>query len=153
MIILYLITTFIISSIFNISKIPYLYPNIFIISIPLLYLLSKNKKIYMILIIILTIFYDLIFSKIFGAFFMICLLFIFITIYFYNKNKPTIINFIILEILFITLYHLITFIIYKVSLNINLSSNSIIYITNYYLLNIIYALIWYFLYKKVEKIR
>ncbi len=121
------------------QNINYFFPLILISSIPISYTLIKQKKLFFILLIILGILYDLLYSNVplinLYYFLLVGLL---INIYYANK-KPTILNIFILSTISFLLYDTYIALTLILTNNINITIQDIIYKTTHSLLtNIIY---------------
>ena len=145
-----LIIDLIVSNIFTTSyqDLNLFFPMLFISSITISYLVSKNKKIYLLLLILIGLIYDLLFSSIFlinTIYFVLYYLFLNI---FYTRRNPSYINIIIISFLGIVLYDFYIF------LNLNLLGYSTLVIEDFYykilnsiLINIIYIILSLFILK------
>lgn len=120
----------------------YFFPLILITSLPISYLLTKNKIIFFITIIILGIIYDLLYSDIplINLYFLILLTLI-IKIFYQNK-KPTPLNITILTLIGTITYDLYLSLILILTKSQNITINDIIYKeTHSLILNIIYLIL------------
>lgn len=124
------------------QKLNYFFPLILITSLPISYLLTKNKIIFFIAIIILGIIYDLLYSDIplINLYFLILLTLI-IKIFYQNK-KPTTLNITILTLIGTITYDLYLSLILILTKSQNITINDIIYKeTHSLILNIIYLIL------------
>lgn len=124
------------------QKLNYFFPLILITSLPISYLLTKNKIIFFIAIIILGIIYDLLYSDIplINLYFLILLTLI-IKIFYQNK-KPTTLNITILTLIGTITYDLYLSLILILTKSQNITINDIIYKeTHSLILNIIYLML------------
>ena len=120
----------------------YFFPLILITSLPISYLLTKNKIIFFIAIIIIGIIYDLLYSDIplINLYFLILLTLL--TKIFYQNKKPTTINKTILTLIGVITYDLYLSLILILTKTQNITINDIIYKeTHSLILNIIYLIL------------
>lgn len=120
----------------------YFFPLILITSLPISYLLTKNKIIFFIAIIIIGIIYDLLYSDIplINLYFLILLTFL--TKIFYQNKKPTTLNITILTLIGVITYDLYLSLILILTKTQNITINDIIYKeTHSLILNIIYLIL------------
>ena len=124
------------------QNITYLFPSILISSLPVLYLKINNKKLFIIILILIGIFYDLLYSD------LSLINLYFFTIYgliiynYYKKRKENIINIIILSIIGVISYDIFIFFILVIGKYQNLVIDDLYYkIKNTLFINIIYILL------------
>lgn len=120
----------------------YFFPLILITSSPISYLLTKNKIIFFIAIIIIGIIYDLLYSDIplINLYFLILLTLL--TKIFYQNKKPTTLNITILTLIGVITYDLYLSLILILTKTQNITINDIIYKeTHSLILNIIYLIL------------
>ena len=120
----------------------YFFPLILITSLPISYLLTKNKIIFFIAIIIIGIIYDLLYSDIplINLYFLILLTLL--TKIFYQNKKPTTLNITILTLIGVITYDLYLSLILILTKTQNITINDIIYKETHSLkLNIIYLIL------------
>ena len=120
----------------------YFFPLILITSLPISYLLTKNKIIFFIAIIIIGIIYDLLYSDIplINLYFLILLTIL--TKIFYQNKKPTTLNITILTLISVITYDLYLSLILILTKTQNITINDIIYKeTHSLILNIIYLIL------------
>ena len=120
----------------------YFFPLILITSLPISYLLTKNKIIFFIAIIIIGIIYDLLYSDIplINLYFLI--LITLLTKIFYQNKKPTTLNITILTLIGVITYDLYLSLILVLTKTQNITINDIIYKeTHSLILNIIYLIL------------
>lgn len=120
----------------------YFFPLILITSLPISYLLTKNKIIFFIAIIIIGIIYDLLYSDIplINLYFLILLTLL--TKIFYQNKKPTTLNITILTLIGVITYDLYLSLILILTKAQNITINDIIYKeTHSLILNIIYLML------------
>jgi len=120
----------------------YFFPLILITSLPISYLLTKNKIIFFIAIIIIGIIYDLLYSDIplINLYFLILLTLL--TKIFYQNKKPTTLNITILTLIGVITYDLYLSLILILTKTQNITINDIIYKeTHSLILNIIYLIL------------
>lgn len=120
----------------------YFFPLILITSLPISYLLTKNKIIFFIAIIIIGIIYDLLYSDIplINLYFLILLTLL--TKIFYQNKKPTTLNITILTLIGLITYDLYLSLILILTKTQNITINDIIYKeTHSLILNIIYLIL------------
>ena len=120
----------------------YFFPLILITSLPISYLLTKNKIIFFIAIIIIGIIYDLLYSDIplINLYFLILLTIL--TKIFYQNKKPTTLNITILTLIGVITYDLYLSLILILTKTQNITINDIIYKeTHSLILNIIYLIL------------
>lgn len=151
---IYQVTSFLLDIIFSMSlpsayqNISYFYPLLFIGCIPISYLLTKNKKYFFLLIVILGIIYDLLFSDIPLLnlyYFVFYGLFLYI---FYNNKEKSYLNIILISIIGIIFYDFYLFLILNLTKYASLKIEFLNYkIIHSLALNIIYILISIFLLK------
>ena len=105
----------------------YFFPLILITSLPISYLLTKNKIIFFIAIIIIGIIYDLLYSDIplINLYFLILLTIL--TKIFYQNKKPTTLNITILTLIGVITYDLYLSLILILTKTQNITINDIIY--------------------------
>ena len=121
----------------------YFFPLILITSLPISYLLTKNKIIFFIAIIIIGIIYDLLYSDIplINLYFLILLTLL--TKIFYQNKKPTTLNITILTLIGVITYDLYLSLILILTKTQNITINDIIYKeTHSLILNIIYLILF-----------
>ena len=106
----------------------YFFPLILITSLPISYLLTKNKIIFFIAIIIIGIIYDLLYSDIplINLYFLILLTLL--TKIFYQNKKPTTLNITILTLIGVITYDLYLSLILILTKTQNITINDIIYL-------------------------
>ena len=106
----------------------YFFPLILITSLPISYLLTKNKIIFFIAIIIIGIIYDLLYSDIplINLYFLILLTIL--TKIFYQNKKPTTLNITILTLIGVITYDLYLSLILILTKTQNITINDIIYL-------------------------
>lgn len=120
----------------------YFFPLILITSLPISYLLTKNKIIFFIAIIIIGVLYDLLYSDIplINLYFLILLTLL--TKIFYQNKKPTTLNITILTLIGVITYDLYLSLILILTKTQNITINDIIYKeTHSLILNIIYLIL------------
>ena len=120
----------------------YFFPLILITSLPISYLLTKNKIIFFIAIIIIGIIYDLLYSDIplINLYFLILLTLL--TKIFYQNKKPTTLNITILTLIGVITYDLYLSLILILTKTQNITINDIVYKeTHSLILNIIYLIL------------
>lgn len=120
----------------------YFFPLILITSLPISYLLTKNKIIFFIAIIIIGIIYDLLYSDIplINLYFLILLTLL--TKIFYQNKKPTTLNITSLTLIGVITYDLYLSLILILTKTQNITINDIIYKeTHSLILNIIYLIL------------
>ena len=120
----------------------YFFPLILITSLPISYLLTKNKIIFFIAIIIIGIIYDLLYSDIplINLYFLILLTLL--TKIFYQNKKPSTLNITILTLIGVITYDLYLSLILILTKTQNITINDIIYKeTHSLILNIIYLIL------------
>lgn len=120
----------------------YFFPLILITSLPISYLLTKNKIIFFIAIIIIGIIYDLLYSDIplINLYFLILLTIL--TKIFYQNKKPTTLNITILTLIGVITYDLYLSLILILTKTQNITINDIVYKeTHSLILNIIYLIL------------
>ena len=116
-----------------------LFPMIFISSIPISYLLTKNKRLFLILLIIISLIYDLLFSSIFFINAIYIILYYLIINFFYKRNNSTFINIFIISILGILIYDFYLFLVLNLISYSNFSINDYYYkVGNSFLFNSFY---------------
>lgn len=124
------------------QNLKYFFPLILITSLPISYLLTKNKIIFFIAIIIIGIIYDLLYSDIplINLYFLILLTLL--TKIFYQNKKPTTLNITILTLIGVITYDLYLSLILILTKTQNITINDIIYKeTHSLILNIIYLIL------------
>ncbi len=120
----------------------YFFPLILITSLPISYLLTKNKIIFFIAIIIIGIIYDLLYSDILLINLYFLILLTFLTKIFYQNKKPTTLNITILTLIGVITYDLYLSLILILTKTQNITINDIIYKeTHSLILNIIYLIL------------
>ena len=120
----------------------YFFPSIIITSLPISYLLTKNKIIFFIAIIIIGIIYDLLYSDILLINLYFLILLTLLTKIFYQNKKPTTLNITILTLIGVITYDLYLSLILILTKTQNITINDIIYKeTHSLILNIIYLIL------------
>ncbi len=120
----------------------YFFPLILITSLPISYLLTKNKIIFFIAIIIIGIIYDLLYSDILLINLYFLILLTLLTKIFYQNKKPTTLNITILTLIGVITYDLYLSLILILTKTQNITINDIIYKeTHSLILNIIYLIL------------
>ena len=120
----------------------YFFPSILITSLPISYLLTKNKIIFFIAIIIIGIIYDLLYSDILLINLYFLILLTLLTKIFYQNKKPTTLNITILTLIGVITYDLYLSLILILTKTQNITINDIIYKeTHSLILNIIYLIL------------
>ena len=124
------------------KDINYFFPLILITSIPISYILTKNKTIFLILIILIGIIYDLLYSDIILINVYFLVLQTLLINQYYKKNKPNIINIITLSTLGLITYDLYISLILILTKYQTITIKDIIYKeTHSIIINIIYLTI------------
>lgn len=120
----------------------YFFPLILITSLPISYLLTKNKIIFFIAIIIIGIIYDLLYSDIHLINLYFLILLTLLTKIFYQNKKPTTLNITILTLIGVITYDLYLSLILILTKTQNITINDIIYKETHSLIpNIIYLIL------------
>ncbi len=134
-----LLSSFISSAYQNINI---LFPLIFVSTIPIIYQIIKNKKVFFILIIMIGIIYDTLFSDIFlvnSYYFILYSLFV---NRFYKKHYPSVLNIILISIIGIILYDTFIFFVLILSNYSHFAINDLYYkIIRSILINFLYVCI------------
>ena len=123
------------------QNIDFLFPSVLVVSVPIFYNLVKDKKLFFLIMLILGIIYDTLFSDIFLVNTYYYLLFGFFIYVFYENHSISFINLIIISVLGLFFYDIFVFFILIFTDYAFFSFNNLLYkLERTFLLNLIYLL-------------